>query len=142
MIDFKAYTSKRNAEGQHTLPGHYYTSAETYEKELETIFYRRWICAGRSSQLAKPGDFITQQIGRESILITRNADGSAKGFYNLCRHRGTRICAEQSGHFADRIQCPYHAWTYDLNGKLIGAPNMNEVPTFQAEKFPLHPVHV
>ena len=142
MIDFKTYSQSRNAGGAHTLAGEYYSSPEVFEKELERIFYQRWICVARSTQIARPGNFVVETVGRESIIITRDSHGVARAFYNVCRHRGTRLCSEGSGHFADRIQCPYHAWTYGLDGKLIGAPNMNESPSFCADKFPLHAVAV
>ena len=64
-----------------------------------------------------------------------------RAFYNVCRHRGTRLCTEASGHFAGSIQCPYHAWTYDLDGRLIGAPHMDEVPHFDKADYPLQRVH-
>lgn len=142
MSDFKVYTHSRTAGGAHTLPGRYYASPEVFEEELDRIFYRRWICAGRSSQISAPGCYITVPIGRESLILTRDEAGAPHAFYNVCRHRGTRLCAEGSGQFQDRIQCPYHAWTYSLDGRLIGAPNMNEVPTFRAGEFPLHEAHI
>ena len=77
----------------------------------------------------------------ESIIITSNAAGTVNAFYNVCRHRGTKLCTDAEGSFAGSIQCPYHAWTYDLDGALIGAPHMDEVPHFEKADYPLHRVH-
>ena len=82
-----------------------------------------------------------REVLGESIIITRRTGGRVNAFYNVCRHRGTRLCTEHEGTFAGSIQCPYHAWTYDLDGRLIGAPHMEEVPHFRKEDYPLHRVH-
>lgn len=124
-----------------TLPSRYYTDAAIFREELERFFFRQWICAGRSEQLGKSGDYFLCEVGGESIIVTRDSTGSLRAFYNVCRHRGTRMCRESSGTFAGRIQCPYHAWTYGLDGKLLGAPHMEDVG-FQGEQYPLHPAHV
>ncbi len=124
-----------------TLPGHYYTDTAMFRQELERFFFQKWICAGRSEQLAAPGDYFLCQVGDESIIVTKDSSRILRAFYNVCRHRGTRMCVEPQGKFAGRIQCPYHAWTYDLDGKLLGAPHMEDVG-FQRENYPLHSVHV
>jgi Rieske 2Fe-2S family protein len=142
MIDFKSYSTHRSAGGAHTLAGLYYTSPEVFERELERVFYKRWICAGRSSRIVNPGDYFVETIGRESLIVTRDSGGAARAFYNVCRHRGTRLCGDSSGQFAGRIQCPYHAWTFALDGRLIGAPNMSESAGFRPEDYPLHAAHV
>ncbi len=129
---------KRSANGAMTLPGEYYTSEEIYRQELESIFYQRWIYAGRLEQLAEPGSYFLYQIGRESIIVTNDAGGQVHAFYNVCRHRGTRLCTEINGTFPGKIQCPYHAWTFTLDGRLIGAPNMKDVANFDLTKYPLH----
>ena len=100
-----------------------------------------WICAGRTEQVERPGQFFVRDVLGESIIVTRAASGAVHAFYNVCRHRGTRLCTEHEGTFAGSIQCPYHAWTYDLDGRLIGAPHMDEVPHFRKEDYPLHRVH-
>jgi glycine betaine catabolism A len=130
--------NKRTANGAMTLPGNYYTSHEIFREELERIFFERWICIGRASQLTKPGAYFLHRIGNESILVTRNERDEIHAFYNVCRHRGTRLCTETIGQLNGKIQCPYHAWTYSLDGALLAAPNM--AANFQKEEFPLHPV--
>src|SRR6185295_17604930 len=89
--------------------------------------------------VAKPGDFFVQDVGEESVIIACDRGGTIRGFYNVCRHRGTRLCEEERGH-SSTIQCPYHAWTYGLDGRLVGAPHMDEVPEFDRTQFSLRPV--
>lgn len=107
-----------------TLGGHYYTSATIFEAEQDQIFEKLWFCAARSSDLANPGQFKKVQIGRESVLVVRGRDGALRAFLNVCRHRGAALCTESEGQVKRSLQCPYHAWTYALDGKLIAAPNL------------------
>jgi glycine betaine catabolism A len=124
-----------------TLPGRYYTDESIFRAEVERFFFKKWICAGRYEQLEKPGSYFVREVAGESIIATRDSSGEVHAFYNVCRHRGTRMCRETEGTFAGRIQCPYHGWTYGLDGKLLGAPHMEDVG-FRQEKYPLHKVHV
>jgi glycine betaine catabolism A len=136
-------TTELSVDGARTLPREYYTSPELYGDELEHIFTRRWLCVGREDRLANPGDWFTQAIGKESVLVLRDREGGYRAFYNVCRHRGTRICEEHAGQFTGgTIQCPYHAWTYGLDGRLIGAPSTGEIEHFDKADWPLHPVAV
>jgi glycine betaine catabolism A len=128
-------------EGATTLPAEYYVSQEFFARELERLFGRMWICAGREEQVARPGQFFVREVMGESVIVTRGAGGRVNAFYNVCRHRGTKLCTEHEGAFAGSIQCPYHAWTYDLDGRLVGAPHMDEVPHFRKQDYPLHRVH-
>ncbi|HLY01490.1 MAG TPA: aromatic ring-hydroxylating dioxygenase subunit alpha [Candidatus Cybelea sp.] len=123
--------------GARTLPAVWYTSPDVFAEEQERIFYCEWLCSGREEALARPGDFFTTERAGESLIVTRDADARIRAFYNVCRHRGTRLCSEASGHFAGSIQCPYHAWTYGLDGELKIARNMLEVPGFDAMEYPL-----
>jgi Rieske 2Fe-2S family protein len=107
---------------------------------MDRLFTQDWICAGRIEQVESPGQFFLRELAGESIIITRSASGPLQAFYNVCRHRGTRLCTEAAGRFAGSIQCPYHAWTYTLDGRLVGAPHMDEVPHFCKEDYPLHRV--
>ena len=124
-------------QGQRTLPGRYYTSPEIHAEEEDRIFSRRWLCVGRAAELADSGDFVLRTVAGESILVVRGQDGAVRAFYNICRHRGTRLCEEPRGHLSETIQCPYHAWTYTLDGTLIGAPHMGEVAGFDKRDYPL-----
>ena len=92
-------------------------------------------------QVDRPGQFFVRELLGESIIVTRAPSGRVNAFYNVCRHRGTKLCTELEGTFAGSIQCPYHAWTYDLEGRWSGAPHMEEVPHFRKDDYPLHRVH-
>jgi Rieske 2Fe-2S family protein len=126
-------------EHARTLPARYYVARECFDREVDRLFARMWVCAGRAEQVGTPGDFFVRELLGEKIIITRGAD-SINAFYNVCRHRGTQLCTETHGTFPGSIQCPYHAWTYDLDGRLIGAPHMDEVPHFRKADYPLHRV--
>lgn len=126
-------------EHARTLPAAYYLDRRYFDREMDRLFGRMWICAGRTEQVDAPGRYFIREVLGEPIIITRS-DSRVNAFYNVCRHRGTRLCTEPAGTFAGSIQCPYHAWTYDLNGQLIGAPHMDEVPHFRKADYPLHRV--
>ena len=136
----------RSAFGQHTLPREYFTSEDIYRAEQERIFGRSWLLAGHGSQLDKPGSYFVVNVDRESVLVVRDhpkdgaAEGAIRAFHNHCRHRGTRLCEASSGVLGKAIQCPYHAWTFGLDGALRAAPNMNDVAGFDKAAYPLHPV--
>jgi Rieske 2Fe-2S family protein len=125
-----------------TLPGDYYTDPEIFALEQERIFESMWFCVARSSELDKPGAFRTVDVGRESILVTRARDNSIRAFFNVCRHRGAKLCTEESGEVKRAFQCPYHAWTYDLQGKLVAAPNLTKMPDIGRTEYGLVNVHV
>lgn len=125
-----------------TLPGRYYTDPDIFAAEQETIFEQLWCCAVRSAELAAPGAFRTVPIGRESVLVTRGRDGALRAFLNVCRHRGARLCTDESGTVKRAFQCPYHAWTYGLDGTLIAAPNLTSMPDIDRVEYGLRPVHL
>ena len=125
-----------------TLPGSAYSDPELFAREQELIFERMWFCAASSADISKAGSFRTVQIGRESILLTRSRKGEARGYFNICRHRGAKLCTEEAGEGARSFQCPYHAWTYDLEGKLIAAPNLTKMPDIDRVDYGLRKVHV
>ncbi len=130
--------ARPNAAGQKTLEPHSYRSPDVFDLERERIFAREWICVGRTEQLQRAGDFFLAEVARESLIVVRDADEQVRAFFNVCRHRGTRMCETQSGHFTGSIQCPYHAWTYALNGRLKVARNMADVDGFSIDDYPLH----
>ncbi|MGW7054171.1 aromatic ring-hydroxylating oxygenase subunit alpha [Streptomyces sp. NPDC054887] len=125
-----------------TLPGHYYTDPEVFRLEQERIFEAMWFCVARSSELPKPGAFKTVDVGRESVLVTRARDGGIRAYLNVCRHRGAKLCTEETGEVKRAFQCPYHAWTYDLEGKLVAAPNLTKMPDVGRTEYGLSAVHV
>jgi Rieske 2Fe-2S family protein len=124
-----------------TLPATYYADADHFRREMERFFFGAWVHVGREEQIAKPGDYLLVDLLGESVIVTRNEAGKPRAFYNLCRHRGTRLCDKATGHFkGGKITCPYHAWTYGLDGALLGAAHMDETPGFSKDKFPLRAV--
>ncbi len=141
MTDFVRTAASFKA-GARTLARQYFTSEDIYRLEFERIFSRHWLCAGRAEQIEQPGQYFLLDIGGESLIVTRDKDGQAHAFFNVCRHRGTRLCMEEHGQLSQSIQCPYHAWTYGLDGRLIGAPHMDSVPDFDRADYPLHEAHL
>lgn len=125
-----------------TLPGSSYTDPGIFAQEQERIFETMWFCVARASELAKPGAFRTVDVGRESIIVTRSRDSSIRAYFNVCRHRGAKLCTEESGEVKRAFQCPYHAWTYDLNGKLVAAPNLTKMPDVGRTEYGLVSVAV
>jgi len=135
-------TEKTFRTGSRTLAGKYYTSADAFAEEIERIFLRHWLCAGRTSRIPEAGDYFVVEAFGESVIVLRDRAGEVRAFYNVCRHRGTHMCEEMEGRFSKSIQCPYHAWTYNLDGRLIGASLMRDVEDFDKDDYPLHPVNL
>lgn len=129
-------------DGAKTLPREFYTSSEIFRQEQERIFCRQWICVGREEQLPNSGDYRICAVGGESVIVVRGRDGMVRAFYNVCRHRGTRLCEFPSGQFKNAIRCPYHAWTYGLDGRLLAAPSMDGATDFHTADYPLHSVAI
>jgi len=125
-----------------TLPGHFYTDPAIFAQEQEKIFESMWFCAARGADLTRPGQFQTVQIGRESVLVSRDRGGELRAFLNVCRHRGATLCTEPAGEVRRNFQCPYHAWTYGLDGKLVAAPNLTKMPDLDRVEFGLVKAHV
>jgi len=124
------------------LPAAWYHDPAHYRRELDAFWYRGWVAACREEEIPAAGDWVTVQIGTQSLVVLRNEAG-IKAFHNACRHRGSILCEKASGRFArGRIVCPYHAWTYDLQGRLVGTPRRMETPDFDAKDFPLFDVAV
>jgi Rieske 2Fe-2S family protein len=123
-----------------TLPGRHYTDPSIFAVEQEKILETRWFCAVRAADLPRPGDFQTVQLGRESVIVARGRDDALRGFLNICRHRGAQLCTQESGSVKRSFQCPYHAWTYGLDGKLVAAPNLTSMPDIDRQEYGLRPV--
>src|SRR5262245_12338312 len=136
------------------LPRFCYTSAEFHEREKECIFFREWICAGRAEELPDPGQGLVIDVAGESVLVVRARSGELRAHYNLCRHRGARLCSPDSATIdrgarvvsgvtqAGTIRCPYHAWTYAMDGRLLSAPHLGQTEGFRPDDFTLHPVGI
>jgi Rieske 2Fe-2S family protein len=120
-----------------SLKRDFYTSPAYHALDLEHIFYKEWLFAGHSCEMPRPGDFTTLQVGEYPVILVRGRDGAIRAFHNVCRHRGSRLCTDERGS-RPRLVCPYHQWTYDLDGRLIFARDMmNEIDLTQ---FGLMPV--
>jgi choline monooxygenase len=128
------------AENSASLPSEFFTDPNVFEQEKERIFYRNWLFVGHSTDIPNAGDFFITEIFGNSIILIRGNDNEIRGFYNFCRHRGHEL-VHQNG-CAKRITCPYHAWTYDLDGTLIAAPNADQVQNFRKNDYPLKSVGV
>ncbi len=123
----------------YSLPQRFYTDPELFELEMELIFAQNWLAIGHVCEVPKVGDYVTVNVGKDSLLIVRNKEGGISAFFNTCRHRGSVLCTKASGS-APKIVCPYHQWTYELDGQLIFAREMGN--DFDKADFPLNKVNV
>jgi phenylpropionate dioxygenase-like ring-hydroxylating dioxygenase large terminal subunit len=120
----------------HALPRDFYTDPAIFERDMERMLLRHWFCAGHVSSIPRAGDYLIVDLGPESVIIIRNSTGDVRALLNVCRHRGSRLCAGRSGKAqAARLTCPYHAWTYDIDGQLLIARQMPE--SFDRDDFAL-----
>ena len=125
----------RPLEDARAMPPSVYTSPGFLQREIETIFSREWLCVGRSSGLANPGDYVTCDLAGQPVVVLRDREGQIRAFSNVCLHRMSTLL-EGSGN-ARVIVCPYHAWTYGLDGKLRGAPFMAQTTGFCKHDYAL-----
>ena len=116
----------------------FYTDADLFKIDLERFWYNDWLMSEVSAELPKTGNYVTRQIGDYAIVIVRGADGVARAFHNSCRHRGSRICTAAKGS-NPKLVCPYHQWTYELDGRLLWAREMGD--DFDPSKHGLKRVH-
>jgi Rieske 2Fe-2S family protein len=115
-----------------TLPAPCYRAEAIHELERELLFARHWLAVAREEDLPHAGHFVTRDIGRERVLVVRDHDGCLRAFFNVCRHRGSRLVEEASGRLPQAITCPYHAWRYALDGRLLRTPQMDTRDCAQA----------
>jgi Rieske 2Fe-2S family protein len=116
----------------------FYCSPEDYQIDLDYIWYRDWLFVGHDCEVADPGNYLTVQIGDYPVVVVRDRDSTLHAFHNTCRHRGSRICSAERG-TAARLVCPYHQWTYHLDGRLFSARDMGEA--FDRSQYSLKTVH-
>jgi len=121
------------------LPSHCYTDPAVFDFEVATIFDNSWTYFAPLERVAEPGSVVTGQVGRVPVIVTRADDGELRGFVNACRHRGFTIVDEDKQ--CSRLQCPYHAWIYGLDGTLLRTPRAEDLNADLAE-LGLHPVAV
>ncbi len=138
---------------QRSLPRTAYLSPEHYQREREALFWREWFYVGRAEALSQPGDYLLADVAGESIIVTRTRQGDLRAHFNVCRHRGSRLVLDDAppvpgealaavGRFKGVIQCPYHAWCYELSGEVRNAPYLSEAEGFNEADFALFPVSV
>lgn len=135
LVKRLSHLAERDLADASTMPGEVYASREFFELEQERIFAREWHCAGRVESIPQPGDYLTWRIGAQPVAVVRQKDGSLKAFSNVCRHRMMKLLSG-SGR-CRRIVCPYHAWTYDLDGRLLQARHMEKTRDFDVSTVSL-----
>jgi phenylpropionate dioxygenase-like ring-hydroxylating dioxygenase large terminal subunit len=124
------------------LPGEAYTSAETFAWELRRFFQDSWVCVGRAADLPRPGDRRAVEAGGETALLVRDAEGTLRAFFNVCRHRGHELLQAGETASEERIACPYHGWEYALDGRLRAAPRLGRRTSFQVGEHGLAPMRL
>lgn len=132
---------ERDPRRSYTLPGSYYHGADIFEREKGSIFYKTWQYVGHVSSLAEPGRYITRKICEESVFVIRGKDGGLRAFFNVCQHRAHRLL-KGDGRVKSVITCPYHAWSYELDGRLRAARASERVAGFDKSEFCLKPVRI
>ena len=124
-----------------TIPSTWYTDESIFELEKQTVFTHSWQFAARLDQLDNLGDYVTTDIGGEPIVIVRADDQALRGFFNVCRHHAAGVMTQEAGH-ASQMRCPYHGWTYSLEGELKGTPDFSEVSDFDRMSNGLVPIEI
>ncbi len=135
LLQLLAENANASFDAAKSLPPSIYHSSEILELERERLFRKEWICLGRTAEIPKQGDFLCRDIVNAPVFAIRQRDDSVKAFANVCVHRSSRLLSG-AGHVS-RISCPYHSWTYALDGKLIGAPFMDKTPGFDVANHKL-----
>ena len=123
----------------HSMLRPFYSDEEVYRIDCQRVWRTGWLFAGHSCEILKPGDYFTVEVDCDSIIVTRDGSGQARALYNVCRHRGSLICDHAAGQ-VKKLVCPYHRWTYDLDGKLLHAPGMQA--DLDKSEMGLHPIHI
>ena len=130
----------QNPADSFTLPARFYIDNTIFENELDAIFYRSWWYAGHVSQLTNSGDYLTANIGDQNVFIVRDRNNDLRAFYNVCKHRGHELI--QGEGTTGGLVCPYHAWSYQLDGKLKRAPHTGNLHDFDIDKICLDKIQV
>ncbi|SDM21385.1 Rieske 2Fe-2S family protein [Franzmannia pantelleriensis] len=133
-----AMLAQRNP--QYSLPQPFYNDARLFALDMQEIFEKEWLFAGMSCEIPTKGSFMTLEVGDNPLILVRGADGAIHGFHNVCRHRGSRLCVKDKGKVA-KLVCPYHQWTYELDGRLLFA-GADMGTDFDLSQYGLKPIHV
>jgi len=137
----QSYDPRAPLERASTIPAPWYTDERVAELERTAIFGGTWQAAARANQLEHAGDFVTTEIAGEPIVLVRSADGTLRAFYNVCRHHAAAVVTDETGHAAN-FRCPYHGWTYGIDGALKGTPDFDGVCGFDRAQNGLAPAKV
>ena len=129
----------KRQKNNHSLDQEFYTNDIIFKIDLENIFFKQWVFVGHTSRIPNIGDYFLFDIGFESIIIIRDSNNIIRAHYNVCRHRGSRICLEKEGN-KKLLVCPYHAWSYKLDGSIQSARLMDE--SFDQNNWSLNKCHV
>ena len=136
--DYDPSTPIANAS---TIPATWYTNERIFHLEKQTVFSHSWQFAARLDQLRESGNYLTTEIAGEPIVIVRGSDGELRAFFNVCRHHAAAVMTEAEGR-ANQLRCPYHGWTYSLEGELKGTPDFTGVCDFDRGSNGLVPVEI
>ena len=138
LLSLIAENAERDFGSALSLPPAIYHSQEILDLEKQRIFARGWVCAGRLAEIATPGEYIALDILDQAVFVIRQKDGSVKAFPNVCLHRCATLLKGRGK--VRRVSCPYHSWTYELDGRLVGAPYMQRTDGFEKSGFSLEPL--
>jgi choline monooxygenase len=136
-----SYNAAAALPDAHTIPASWYTEPRIAQLELQNVFSRAWQAVGRTEQVEKPGQYVTASVAGEPVVAVRGSDGRLRAFYNVCRHHAMTVMNEPCGH-AQHMRCPYHGWTYNLEGELRGMTEFEGVCNFERTQNGLVPIRV
>jgi choline monooxygenase len=134
-----SYDASAPLENARTIPASWYTDSRLYQLELQTVFSNSWQMICRADQVAAPGQYVTAELAGEPILVVHGNDGVVRGFFNVCRHHAAAVMTEPEG-TTHHLRCPYHGWTYSLEGELKGTPDFSGVCDFDRRENGLVPI--
>lgn len=137
----ESYDARAQLEQASTIPASWYTDERLFDLEKQTVFSRSWQVVARLNQLRAAGDYVTTEVAGEPIVVVRGSDNVVRGFFNVCRHHAAAVMTEAEGR-AHQMRCPYHGWTYSLEGELKGTPDFNDVRNFDRAKNGLAPIEI
>jgi len=136
-----SYNASAPLSEAHTIPAPWYTDTRIADLELQNVFSRTWQAVGRMEQVEKPGQYVTATVAGEPVVVVRGSDNKLRAFFNVCRHHAMTVINEPCGHTA-HLRCPYHGWTYSLDGELRGMTEFDGVCNFDRAQNGLVPIRV
>ena len=136
------YTPTADGAGDGMLSAWTYTSHELHDLEISELFRREWMLAGHVSDIPMPGDYLTLEVGPERVLVVRDDQETLRAFHNVCRHRGSRVVPKSQGHCGHVMRCPFHGWTYSLDGRLKSVPRLQTFENLELSEHGLVPLEL